>query len=128
MTSDCGETFLDYRKVRHSVRDNRKRSISAGGMTRKTNSPNWFSIGMDAWALAAESNMVIAMRMGQMTFGGPAAAKEAERMVSEKVAANMALGFDLMTGKLGSSPEAIMSGSIAHYSKAVRSNRQRLTK
>lgn len=102
-------------------------------MTRKTKSPdwfgsNWYSISMDAWALAAESNMVIAMRMGSMALGGPAAAREAERMVSEKVAANMALGMNLMTGKLGSSPEAIMSGSIAHYSRCVRSNRRRLGK
>jgi hypothetical protein len=97
-------------------------------MIRKTKSPNWFGIGMDAWALAAESNMVIAQRMGAMAFGGPDAAKEAERMVSEKVAANMALGFNLMTGKLGSSPEQIMSGSIAHYSRRVRSNRRRLAK
>ena len=81
---------------------------------------------MDAWALAVESNMVIAMRLGSMAFGGPAAAKEAERMVAEKVSANIALGMDLMTGKFGSSPEAIMSGSIAHYSKAVVANRRRL--
>jgi hypothetical protein len=97
-------------------------------MTRKTKTPNWFGIGMDAWALAAESNMVIAQRMGAMAFGGPVAAQEAERMVSEKVAANMALGLDIVTGKHGLSPEAIMSGSIAHYSKAVRSNRRRLAK
>jgi hypothetical protein len=54
-------------------------------MTRNTKSANWFSIGMDAWALAAESNIVIAQRMGAMAFGGPAAAHEAQRMVSEKV-------------------------------------------
>ena len=72
--------------------------------------------------------MVIAMRLGSMAFGGPAAAKEAERMVAEKVAANIALGMDLMTGKFGMRPEAIMSGSIAHYSKAVVANRQRLGK
>lgn len=83
---------------------------------------------MDAWALAAESNMVIAMRMGSIALGGPTAAREAERMVSEKVAANIALGCDLMTGKLGSSPEAIMSSSIAHYSKSVVANRKRLAK
>ena len=81
---------------------------------------------MDAWALAVESNIVIAQRIGALAFGGPAAAKEAERMVTEKVAANMALGVDLMTGKFGLSSEAIMSGSIAHYSKAVAANRQRL--
>jgi hypothetical protein len=97
-------------------------------MTIKTKSPNWFGIGMDAWALAAESNMVIAQRMAALTFGGPAALKEAERMVSEKVAANVTLGFDLMTGKLGASPEAIASNSIAHYSRRVRANGRRLAK
>jgi hypothetical protein len=97
-------------------------------MTRKSKNPNWFGIGMDAWALAAESNLVIAQRMAALTFGGPAALKEAERMVSEKVVANVTLGFDLMTGKLGASPEAIASNSIAHYSKAVRANGRRLAK
>jgi hypothetical protein len=95
-------------------------------MTRKTKTANWFTIGMDAWALVAESNIVIAQRLGSMAFGGPAAAREAERMVSEKVSANMALGYDLMTGKFGMQPEAILSGIIAHYSKTVVANRQRL--
>jgi hypothetical protein len=31
-----------------------------------------------------------------------------------------------MRGKLGNSPEAIVSGSIAHYSKTVVANRKRL--
>jgi hypothetical protein len=97
-------------------------------MTRTPKSANWLNVSMDAWALAAESNMVIAMRMGAMAFGGPAAAREAETMVAEKVAANIALGLDLMTGKFGMQPEAIMSGSIAHYSKSVVANRQRLGK
>ena len=95
-------------------------------MTSTPKTLNWFDISMDAWALAAESNMVIAMRMGSLALGGPNAAREAERMVTEKVAANMALGCDLMRGKLGSSPEAIVSGSIAHYSKTVVANRRRL--
>ncbi len=96
------------------------------GMTTTPKNPNWFDIGMDAWALAAESNMVIAMRIGSLVQGGPAAVQEVERMVTEKVAANIALGCDLMTGKLGSSPEAIISGSIAHYAKSVVANRKRL--
>jgi len=95
-------------------------------MTTTPKTPNWFDIGMDAWALAAESNMVIAMRIGSLALGGPNAAREAERMVTEKVAANITLGYDLMRGKLGSSPEAIVSGSIAHYSKTVVANRKRL--
>ena len=97
-------------------------------MTRKTKNPNWFGIGMDAWALAAESNLVIAQRLTTMAFGGPAAAKEAERMVSEKVAANMALSLDLMSGKHGWAPEQVVSGSIAHYSRSVTANRRRLAK
>ncbi len=96
-------------------------------MTETSKKPNWFDISMDAWALAAESNMVIAMRMGSLAQGGPSALREAERMVTEKVAANLVLGCDLMTGKLGSSPEAIVSGSIAHYSKSVVANRKRLS-
>jgi hypothetical protein len=95
-------------------------------MSNATKSPSWFDISMDAWALAAESNMVIAMRIGSLALGGPNAAREAERMVTEKVAAHIALGSDLMRGKLGSSPEAIVSGSIAHYSKTVVANRKRL--
>lgn len=98
------------------------------GMTTTPKTPSWFDISVDAWALAAESNMVIAMRIGSMVQGGPDAAREAERMVSEKVAANIALGCDLISGKLGSSPEAIVSGSIAHYSKRVVANRKRLSK
>jgi hypothetical protein len=97
-------------------------------MTRKSKKPDWLGIGFDAMALAVESNMVIAMRMGTMVMGGPAAAKEAERMVAEKVAANIALGMNLATGKLGCSPETIVSGSIEHYAKRVRSNRRRLGK
>lgn len=97
-------------------------------MTIRTPSPNWFGIGLDAWNLAAESNMVIAMRMGAMAFGGPAATREVQRMFSEKLSANMELGLDLATGKLGSSPQQIVSGSIAHYSRKVKSNRRRLAK
>lgn len=97
-------------------------------MPRKTKSPNWFGIGLDAWALAAESNIVIAMRMGTMAMGGPKAASEAQRMVAEKVAANMALGFDIATGKHGSSAEQVLSGSLKHYSRRVSANRRRLAK
>jgi len=96
-------------------------------MTTTPKSLNWFDISMDAWALAAESNMVIAMRIGSLAQGGPAAVQEAGRMVTEKVAANLTLGCDLMTGKLGNSPEAIVSSSIAHYSKSVVANRKRLS-
>ena len=94
-------------------------------MTKPKN-PSWFDISMDAFALAAESNMVIAARLGSLALGGPNAVREAERMVSEKVAANMALGADLMTGKHGLTPQSMVSGSIEHYAKHVAANRKRL--
>ncbi len=97
-------------------------------MARKRKSANWFTLGFDAWALAAELNMVIGMRMGALAMGGPAAAKEAELMVSEKVASNMKLGLALATGKYGTNPEAVMRGSIRHYSRTVAANRRRLAK
>ncbi len=72
--------------------------------------------------------MVIVMRMGAMAIGGPAASREAKLMIDEKLSANIDLGIDLITGKLGTRPEAIISNSIAHYAGKVRSNRRRLAK
>jgi len=97
-------------------------------MTTKKTTPSWFSIGMDAWTLAAESQMVIALRLGKFATRGPLAAGEAERMVSEKLAAQLDLGMDLVSGKLGCTPADIVSSSIKHYSKRVTANRKRLAK
>ncbi len=96
--------------------------------SRPAKSANWLDIGMDAWMLGAEANMVIAMRIGTMAMGGPKAAAETERMISEKVAANMTLGLDIATGKHGSSPESVLSGSLKHYAHSVSANRKRLAK
>lgn len=87
-------------------------------MTATPENPSWFDISMDAWALAAESNMVIAMRMGSLTQGGPAAVQEAGRMVTEKVAAHLALGCDLMTGKLGAAPRPSLAPASRIIPKA----------
>ena len=73
-------------------------------MTRKAPPANWLTIGMDAWALAAESNMVIAQRIGAMAFGGPAAAKEAERMVAEKSRREYGFGYRLGDRKIRDQP------------------------
>lgn len=87
-------------------------------MTETSKKPNWFDIGMDAWALAAESNLVIAMRIGSLAQGGPAAAQEAGRMVSEKVTANVALCCDLMTGKLGTAQRRLSAPASRIMPKA----------
>ena len=87
---------------------------------------NWLTIGIDAWSLGAEASWVIAMRSAKMAFGGPRAEGEARLMVAEKVASNLDLGTKIAFGQLGSSPEAIAAGTIQHYRRGVRANRNRL--
>lgn len=96
-------------------------------MTRSSNT-DWLTIGLDAWLLGAEAASVIALRSARLAMGDAAAWKEAQRMVEEKGAANLALGMALATGKLGTSAERIAGGTVAHYRRRVRANQRRLTK
>lgn len=90
-----------------------------------------FSSMMKAWFEAAQfgadSQSVIAMRLMKIASGGPAASTEAERMVSEKVAA-FAEAQGLMMAALisGKSLEAAAVKAYAPYRRAVRANRRRL--
>jgi hypothetical protein len=68
------------------------------------------------------------MRTARLALGGAAAQAEAQRMVSEKALAAIALTADFASGKLGSTPETIARRTVAHYSKHVRANRRRLSK
>lgn len=83
----------------------------------------WF----EAAQFHADSQSVIAMRLMRIASGGPQAATEAQRMVSEKVAAfgeaQGALMGALMTG---SSLDAAAAKVYAPYRRAVRANRRRL--
>ena len=83
----------------------------------------WF----EAAQFSADSHSVIAMRLMRIASGGPQAATEAQRMVSEKVAAfgeaQGALMGALMTG---SSFDAAAAKAYAPYRRAVRANRRRL--
>lgn len=96
-------------------------------MTRPKNA-TWFAIGIDAWSLGAEAAWVIAMRGARLAMGGPNAGSEAQLMVAEKLAAGMDLGAKLAFGQLGASPEAIAAGTIRHYRRGVRANRNRLAR
>ena len=88
---------------------------------------DWLNIGMEAWWLAGEAAAVVMMRSAALALGGDRAYREAHMMVTEKAEASAALGAALMTGKLGSSPESITRGTVAHYRKRVRANRKRLS-
>ena len=93
-----------------------------------TNTKTWFAIGIDAWNLTGEATWVIGMRLARMAQGGSRAEREATLMVSEKVASGIELGMAIATGRMGHSPEAITSGTIAHYRRDVRANRDRLAR
>jgi hypothetical protein len=77
----------------------------------------WLNMTM----LAAESQRVIWLRMMKLSAGGPAAARETEKMVAEKVMAAAVAGGQAMTGR---TPTAIVKG----YRKKVRANKRRLSR
>lgn len=90
-----------------------------------------FTTMMNAWFEAArfgaDSHNVIALRMMRLANGGPLAATEATRMVSEKVAAFTEAQGALMNALVtGSSLDAAAAKAYAPYRRAVRANRRRL--
>jgi hypothetical protein len=77
---------------------------------------SWLSLMM----LAAESQQVIMLRALKLAAGGPGAALEANRMVSEKIAHANSEGSRIL---LGASPASVISS----YRRKVRANARRLT-
>ena len=77
--------------------------------------------------LGAESSSVIALRTVRLASGGPAADAEASRMLSEKIAAGLAVAQRAWTGQLGVTMPGIASGVVADFRRTVRANRKRLT-
>lgn len=88
----------------------------------------WFKLGMDMWMLGAECSSVIALRTLKFAAGGAAANKEAELMVSEKVAAASALFQQAILGQLGRTMPDAGTKVVASYRRKVRANRRRLSK
>lgn len=81
---------------------------------------------VDASRLWADVGMVVALRSWRMMHGGPAAAREFERMVSEKMEAGFELAGALATGRLAS-PEAATREVLGIFGKRVRGNYRRLS-
>jgi hypothetical protein len=83
----------------------------------------WF----DAAQCAYEAQWVIALRMMHLAEGGPRAAAEAQRMVTEKVtalaAAQMAAAAALASG---ATPAAAAARALTPVKRRVRANRKRL--
>lgn len=87
----------------------------------------WFSVGADAWLLGFEAAAVIGLRSFRMAQGGSAAHAETQRMISEKIAALFELQQLALAGKLGETAPDTVRKTVAHYQRAVRANRRRLT-
>ncbi len=86
----------------------------------------WSRLTLDASRLWADAGMVVALRSWRMMAGGPAAGRELELMVSEKVDAGLELARALAGGSVVS-PEAAARRALGIYGKRVRGNRKRLS-
>lgn len=88
----------------------------------------WTNIGLSAWMLGVEAATVIGLRTWKMAAGGAAAQMEAQRMVSEKNEAALALQGLAVSGALGLTAPSVAAKTLQHYRRKVRANRKRLTK
>ena len=89
---------------------------------------SWSELTYAGWMLMGEASLVIWLRSMRLMMGGPLAHREAERMVAEKLAANMSLFPAVMAGGLTQTPEAAAARVLAHYGRPVRANRRRLAR
>ncbi|MGB3166059.1 MAG: hypothetical protein WBA68_04700 [Alteraurantiacibacter sp.] len=94
----------------------------------KTPTKTWPELAIEGWVLGAEMSVVIWLRSVRMMTGGRLADREAQRMVSEKMSAAMALFPAIMAGGMGQSAEEATGRAIAHYRGPVRANRRRLSR
>ena len=88
----------------------------------------WLDLYLDAWTLGVESSAVVGLRAMKIAAGGAAGEAEAQRMVSEKFDAGLALGAKAMTGGLGLTAPAMAAKTVSHYRRRVRANHRRLIK
>jgi hypothetical protein len=99
---------------------------------KSKNQPPMFALWktwLDANRLALDAQCVVTLRLIQLASGGPRAASEAQRMVTEKAAAvvlaHAAAGAALATG---ASLAVAGSRAAIPIRRQVRANRRRLTR
>ena len=81
----------------------------------------WMKLALNTSMLALETQQVIGLRILKLTLGGPAASREANRMVAEKM-----IAFGEAASKAAT--EGTAGSVIKGYRKRVRANRRRLSK
>ncbi len=90
--------------------------------------PDWPGLFADSLRMGVEANLVIAMRLAKIAWGGPTAKAESRRMVEEKIRAaqdaNISAAQAIITGKAHLAPKRALSV----YRRGVRKNLRRLAK
>lgn len=94
-------------------------------MRRINASYDWTDMIVDASCLWTDAAIVVALRSWRMMGGGPAAAREFERMVREKVEAGVELAGAFAEGRV-KSPESATLELLGIYGKRVCRNLSRL--
>ena len=87
----------------------------------------WPELAWKSWMLMGEMATVIWLRSIRTSMGGPVAAREMQRMVSEKVASGIAFWPKVVSKGATQTPEAFLDTFLDHYEKPVRANRRRLS-
>ena len=94
-------------------------------MTRRRSSthlmPSLFMAGLEA-------QQVIALRMMKLALGGPAADKEAVRMVGEKMETAVHVQSRAAAAILAGGAAGVPAATLATYRRRMRANRRRLMK
>lgn len=82
---------------------------------------NWWKVSADLAMANLEAHRVIGLRLAKLAAGGPAAKREARRMVVEKIAASAEAGLALASGR---TPQSVLK----RYRTIMRANGKRLSK
>ncbi len=90
--------------------------------------PNLLSLAFDSWSMGIQASEVIGLRMVRFAGGGPAAAAEAQWMMTEKIEAVWELQRLAASGAFGSDLEGTAARQMRHVSKKIRANRRRLSR
>lgn len=88
----------------------------------------WLRLAFDSFALGAEAQGVMALRMLKLAGGGAAAAAETQLMISEKMKAASQVQAQVLTSLLTGSGHLAPQRAVSQYRRKVRANRRRLTK
>lgn len=89
----------------------------------------WLTFASQAMLLGWEAQRVMALRMMRLAAGGPRGQAEAQRMVTEKLAAAAEAQAAVVAGAIeGRGAQRTGKKMLGVYRKRVRANRRRLSR